>query len=32
MWVKVIAVDDRGRIKLSRREAMRDLDAEKQKA
>ena len=32
MWVKCIAVDDRGRIKLSRREAMRDLDAEKQKA
>ncbi len=26
MWVKVIAVDDRGRIKLSRREAMRDRD------
>ncbi|MEI7945455.1 MAG: polyribonucleotide nucleotidyltransferase [bacterium] len=32
MWVKCIAIDDRGRIKLSRREAMRDLDAEKQKA
>jgi polyribonucleotide nucleotidyltransferase len=32
MWVKVIAVDDRGRIKLSRREAMRDLDAQKQQA
>jgi polyribonucleotide nucleotidyltransferase len=32
MWVKCIAVDDRGRIKLSRREAMRDLDAQKQKA
>lgn len=29
MWVKCIAVDDRGRIKLSRREAMRDLDAQK---
>ena len=26
MWVKVIAVDDRGRVKLSRREAMRDRD------
>jgi polyribonucleotide nucleotidyltransferase len=26
MWVKVIAVDDRGRIKLSRREAMHDRD------
>jgi len=32
MWVKCIAVDDRGRIKLSRREAMRDLDAQKQQA
>ena len=30
IWVKCIAVDDRGRIKLSRREAMRDLDAQKQ--
>jgi polyribonucleotide nucleotidyltransferase len=28
MWVKCIGVDDRGRIKLSRREAMRDKDAE----
>ncbi len=28
MWVKVLAVDDRGRIKLSRREAMRDRDAQ----
>ena len=26
IWVKVIAVDDRGRVKLSRREAMRDRD------
>jgi len=26
MWVKCIGVDDRGRVKLSRREAMRDLD------
>ncbi len=26
MWVKVIAVDDRGRIKLSRKEAMRERD------
>ena len=26
MWVKVIAVDDRGRVKLSRREALRDMD------
>ncbi len=26
MWVKVIAVDDRGRIKLSRREAMKERD------
>ncbi len=26
IWVKCIAVDDRGRIKLSRREAMRDRD------
>ncbi|HRT28824.1 MAG TPA: polyribonucleotide nucleotidyltransferase [Kiritimatiellia bacterium] len=30
MMVKCIGVDDRGRIKLSRREAMRDLDAQKQ--
>ena len=30
MWVKCIAIDDRGRIKLSRREAMRDLDAQAQ--
>lgn len=29
MWVKCIAVDDRGRIKLSRREAMAELDQEK---
>jgi len=29
MTVKCIGVDDRGRIKLSRREAMRDLDAQK---
>jgi polyribonucleotide nucleotidyltransferase len=29
MWVKCIGIDDRGRIKLSRREAMRDLDAQK---
>jgi polyribonucleotide nucleotidyltransferase len=29
MWVKCIAVDDRGRIKLSRREAMQELDAQK---
>jgi polyribonucleotide nucleotidyltransferase len=28
MWVKCIGVDDRGRIKLSRREAMREKDAE----
>ena len=26
IWVKVIAIDDRGRVKLSRREAMRDRD------
>jgi len=26
MWVKCIGIDDRGRIKLSRREAMRDMD------
>ncbi len=32
MWVKCIGIDDRGRIKLSRREAMRDLDQQKQKA
>lgn len=30
MAVKCIGVDDRGRIKLSRREAMRDLDQQKQ--
>jgi len=30
MWVKCIGIDDRGRIKLSRREAMRDLDQQKQ--
>ncbi|MCL2103823.1 MAG: polyribonucleotide nucleotidyltransferase [Kiritimatiellaeota bacterium] len=29
MWVKCIGVDDRGRVKLSRKEAMRDLDAQK---
>ncbi|MEI7901980.1 MAG: polyribonucleotide nucleotidyltransferase [bacterium] len=29
LWVKCIGVDDRGRIKLSRREAMRDLDQQK---
>ena len=29
MWVKCIAIDDRGRVKLSRKEAMRDLDAQK---
>ena len=28
MWVKCIGVDDRGRIKLSRREAMQERDAE----
>ena len=28
IWVKCIAVDDRGRIKLSRREAMRERDAQ----
>jgi polyribonucleotide nucleotidyltransferase len=32
MWVKCIGVDDRGRVKLSRREAMRDKDAEHQEA
>ena len=32
MMVKCIGVDDRGRIKLSRREAMRDLDAQKKQA
>jgi len=26
MWVKCIGIDDRGRVKLSRREAMRDMD------
>jgi polyribonucleotide nucleotidyltransferase len=30
MWVKCIGVDDRGRVKLSRREAMRDLDQKHQ--
>jgi polyribonucleotide nucleotidyltransferase len=30
MWVKCIGVDDRGRVKLSRREAMRDLDQKNQ--
>ncbi len=30
MMVKCIGIDDRGRVKLSRREAMRDLDAQKQ--
>jgi polyribonucleotide nucleotidyltransferase len=30
MWVKCIGVDDRGRVKLSRREAMRDLDRQRQ--
>ena len=30
MWVKCVGIDDRGRIKLSRREAMRDLDQQKQ--
>ena len=29
MWVKCLGVDDRGRIKLSRSEAMRELDAQK---
>jgi polyribonucleotide nucleotidyltransferase len=28
MWVKCIGVDDRGRVKLSRKQAMRDKDAE----
>lgn len=32
MWVKCIGIDDRGRIKLSRREAMRDLDGQKKDA
>lgn len=32
MWVKCIAVDDRGRIKLSRREAMAELDQQKNEA
>lgn len=32
MWVKCIGIDDRGRIKLSRREAMRDLDQQKQES
>jgi len=30
MWVKCVGVDDRGRVKLSRREAMRDLDQKNQ--
>ena len=30
MWVKCVGVDDRGRVKLSRREAMRDLDQRQQ--
>ena len=30
MWVKCIGIDDRGRIKLSRRDAMRELDAQQQ--
>ena len=30
MMVKCIGIDDRGRVKLSRREAMRDLDQQKQ--
>lgn len=30
MWVKCIGIDDRGRVKLSRREAMRDLDQKHQ--
>jgi len=29
MWVKCIGIDDRGRVRLSRREAMRDKDAGK---
>jgi polyribonucleotide nucleotidyltransferase len=32
MWVKVLSVDDRGRIKLSRREAMRERDAQARSA
>ncbi|MDR2849548.1 MAG: polyribonucleotide nucleotidyltransferase [Verrucomicrobiota bacterium] len=32
MTVKCIGIDDRGRIKLSRREAMRDLDAQQKNA
>ena len=32
MWVKVIAVDDRGRIKLSRKAAMAERDAAAQQA
>ena len=32
MWVKCIAVDDRGRIKLSRREAMREMREKSQAA
>ncbi|MDA0577135.1 MAG: polyribonucleotide nucleotidyltransferase [Verrucomicrobia bacterium] len=30
MWVKCIGVDDRGRVKLSRRAAMQEMDAKKQ--
>ena len=29
MWVKCIGVDDRGRVKLSRRAAMQEMDAKK---
>ena len=29
MWVKCLMIDERGRIKLSRREAMKELDAQK---
>jgi polyribonucleotide nucleotidyltransferase len=32
MWVKCIGIDDRGRVKLSRREAMRDLDQQRRQA
>ncbi|MBT3296519.1 MAG: polyribonucleotide nucleotidyltransferase [Verrucomicrobia bacterium] len=32
MWVKCIGIDDRGRIKLSRREAMQDMDQQQQDA
>ena len=30
MWVKCIGIDDRGRVKLSRRQALRELDQEKE--